>query len=221
MKKISWETIIEDVKKFISFKDFIIKSNNENQINLNLNINNDIDDIKNNENTIIKGLIKQITNKASSIISLNENNNDEKMTNKIFNLIKNITFIIYNNEKENKRIISKGLLNLRNLWELKIIDTYAMPIYYSYPLFRSNILGNKIGLIVVVTFRPMEDKFYIDMIFEINGKETTIFSQEKHTSFNDIIDNINKILRKVYYLLMKMILFNQFLMNMKQTLKHY
>ena len=153
-EKISWETIIEDkkVKKVISFKDFIIKSNNENQINLNLNINNDIDDIKNNENTIIKGLIKQITNKASSIISLHENNNDEKMTNKIFNLIKNITFIIYNNEKENKRIIPKGLLNLRNLLEMRYIDTYAMPISYSYPLFRSNILGIKIGLIANVTF---------------------------------------------------------------------
>ena len=103
-EKISWETIIEDkkVKKVISFKDFIIKSNN------------DIDNIKNNENIIIKSLIKLITNKDSSIISLYENNNDEKMTNKIFNLIKNITFIIYDNEKENKRIIHKGFLNLRN-----------------------------------------------------------------------------------------------------------
>ena len=45
-----------------------------------------------------------------------------------------------------------------------------MPIHYSYPLFRSNILGTKIGLIAVVSFTPMEGKFYTDMIFEVNGQ---------------------------------------------------
>jgi hypothetical protein len=41
----------------------------------------------------------------------------------------------------------------------------------------------------------------MQMIFEINGKPTTIFSKEKETSFNKIIDNIRVILRRVYIVL--------------------
>jgi gas vesicle protein len=172
-------------------------------MSLNINNNNFTDDVQNDANANREGLIKQITDKTDSTISLSESNNDEEMTEKFVNLLNNLIFVEYPNKEDSRRleIIPKGLLNLRNLLETRIIDTYAMPIYYSYPLFRSNILGTKIGLIAVVAFTPLEGKFYMEMIFEINGKQTTIFSKEKETSFNKIIDNIRVILRRVYIVL--------------------
>ena len=94
------------------------------------------------------------------------------MTNQVVNLLNNLNFVDYPNKEDSRRleIIPKGLLNLRNLLETKIIDTYTKPIYYSFPLFRANILSTKIGLIAVVAFTSMEGEFYMDMIFEVNSQ---------------------------------------------------
>jgi hypothetical protein len=74
-----------------------------------------------------------------------------------------------------------------------------MPLHFNYPLFKSNLLGAKVGLIASVTFTPINfGKFFMKMIFDVNGKSETIFEEVRETNFHDISDNIRTITRYIY-----------------------
>ena len=108
---------------------------------LNINNNNITEDVQNDTNENREGLFKQITDKTSLTISLFESNNDEEMTNQVLNLLNSLNFIDYQNKEDSRTLEIILIINLRNLLEIRNIDTYIIPIHYSYPLFRSNILG--------------------------------------------------------------------------------
>ena len=137
-------------------------------------------------------------NIESTIILSNEENNEE-ITYKILDLLNNINFIEYNNNRKLNNI-EKKLNNLRNLQETEIF-TYSMPIHFNYPLFKSNLLSEKVGLIIYINFNPKNGSFYIKMNFNANGKLYEVFSFEKSTNFDEIIENIQITLRKIYIIL--------------------
>ena len=76
-----------------------------------------------------------------------------------------------------------------------------MPIYFTYPIFRTHLLGTKIALIAEVAFNSLEGNFYMEMYFEVNGEQIKIFGETKHTSFNQIADHISTIISRANILL--------------------
>jgi len=197
-----WEIDIEDntIKKVKGKKDFAIFVSNENKMsvgynetenNYNLNVENDL-------NTNREGVIKQISNNITSEISLfGDIQNDKELTTKISNLLKSINFEPYQLNRRRLNIISKKLDNFRDLLQTEI-EIYKLPIYYKYPLFKSHLLGAKIGLYIEVAFSPNNGYFYMKMIFNINGEEKVIFSEKKHTDIASIAENIYSITSEVY-----------------------
>ncbi len=192
----SWEITIDKnkVKNVIGLKKFSL-SINQQEKSINFDKNNLIFEIEDDENVNRGGFIKQITNDINSNITLNEISNDETLTNKISNLLNNINFNDYNYER---RLNERKLNGLKNLQENSIF-TYLLPIYFSYPLFKINLLGAKITLIASVEFIPIEGNFNMKMIFDYNGNKTVIFSEKKETFFKKISLNIYEIL-ELYYL---------------------
>ena len=148
----NWEIIINEnkVKKVIGKKKFSLSIEEENSINFDKN--SFVYEVEDDENIKRGGFVKQITNNINSIITLNEISNDETLTNKISNLLNNINFNDYNNER---RLIERKLNGLKNLQESFEINIYALPIIFSYPLFKTHLLGAKITLITSVIFIPL------------------------------------------------------------------
>ena len=105
-EKVNWETTVENnkVKKIVVLKNYVIKSNNENQMSLNINNNNFTEDVQNDANANREGLIKQITQKTDSTISLSESNNDEEMTKQFVNLLNNLNFVDYPYKEDSRRL---------------------------------------------------------------------------------------------------------------------
>ena len=84
-EKVNWETTVENnkVKEIVVSKNYVIKSNNENQMSLNINNNNFTDDVQNDANANREGLIKQITEKVGKNNAYDEFIEFELKNNKI------------------------------------------------------------------------------------------------------------------------------------------
>ena len=201
-EKISWKTTIENnkVKEVSGSKDLSIVTDSDNQMSLDYNNNNFTDDVQNDENAIRKSNIKKLTNTINSKISLSdESSDDETITEQVSNSLNNFNFVDYENEERRLETIPKGFSNLRNLQEFTV-DTFHQPIYYTFPIFRSHLLGAKIGLIAVVSFQPVNDKIVMQMLFDVgNGEDPkVIFKEEKIMSFNNIVKNIRQVTNQIY-----------------------
>ena len=123
---------------------------------------------------ILNIIKKKFSDNLESSIDLSNEENNEEITKKIFDLLNNLNFIEYN---ENRRVdnIEKKLNNLRNIQETIYTNTYEIPSHFYYPLFKSNLLGAKVGLIADVEFMPMNGKFYTKMLFDANGIIIPVF----------------------------------------------
>ena len=177
------------VKNVINKKLFLFRVNNH-KILGDKNSSNFAKDNEKIQNINRGTLIKKFSNNIDSIIDLSNEENNKNITIKISNLYNNHIFIEYNNNKKldnNEKILN----NFRNLAS----DIFANTLHFYYPLFKSNLLGSTIGLIAEVEFRPDNGKVYVRMDFDGNGKIYNIFTFEKQTNFNNIITNINEILR--------------------------
>ena len=142
----SWETKIEGnkVKGVSSRKDYSLSTNKESQISLDHNNNNFTDDVQDDKNANREGVIKHIVNNDTSDISLLDDDsvNDENISNQIKNLInsKKISFENYFNKIKKTNSVIKGINELRRNLETLNINTYGMPIYFTYPIFRTHLL---------------------------------------------------------------------------------
>ena len=149
-----------------------------------------------------EGVIKYIINNNTSDISLLDEDsiNDENISNQIKNLInsKKISFENYFNKIKKTNSVIKGINELRRNLETLYINTYGMPIYFTYPIFRTHLLWTKIALIAEVAFNSLEGNFYMEMYF---GEQIKIFAESKHTSFNQIADHISTIISRANILL--------------------
>ena len=72
----------------------------------------------------------------------------------------------------------------------------------------------------------MTGKFYLRMEFDANGKIYKILNEEKQTNFNNILTNINNILRELYYSLYEdartvQPIFNEFQSNITNSLTQF
>ncbi len=211
------------VKKVKSERQFELFVNQEKPL-IGYSESNFTKDIENDENVNRGTLIKQITENIESTINLLNEENNEEITYKILDLLNNINFIEYNNNRKLNNI-EKKLNNLRNLQETEIF-TYSMPIHFNYPLFKSNLLGAKIGLITYINFNPKNGSFNIKMNFDANGKLYEVFSFEKSTNFNEIIENIQFIIKQIYIILVKdknivQPVLNEFELKIKEILDQF
>ena len=142
--------------------------------------------------------IDQMINNVTSTISLSQKDslNNEEISDKISNLLNELNFINYFQNEENQN----ELLNNRNL---EYINTYALPIYFSYPIFNKNILGFNYSLAAIIDFVPISNSLDMNLILAINKKEYIIFSEKREINFGDIINNINDIKIKIYSIFLK------------------
>jgi gas vesicle protein len=179
------------INNIISKKLFSLRVNgNENSSNF----TKDNENVKN----INRGtLIKQFSNNIESTIDLLNEENNKNITIKISNLLQNLIFIEYNNNRKLSNF-EKKINNLRYLQENNYFDTFSNNLHFYYPLFKSNLVGATVGLIADVEFMPMTGKFYIRMEFDANGKVYKILNKEKLTNFYNILTNINNILIEIY-----------------------
>ena len=199
----NWEIEIEDnkIKSLSDTKDFALIKNEENEINVGLNEENYTLNIETDGYTNREGIIKQILNNDTSKLTLSdESTNDKELTTKLFGLLNEIEFKEYKTNNRRLEIITKKLDNFRNLQGMEIA-TYYMPIYYKYPLFKSHLLGSKIGLYVEVSFLPKNGMFYMDLIFEHDKIKENIYTKTKKTNFDNISKHIYNITQQVYNIL--------------------
>ena len=190
----------EKVKKIIEKKKSSLFSNNDNQVDV--TSDNDFSYVQDEQSSIKQNLIEGINTEINSITLLNEDESEvnEELTNKINTLMKNVNLDNYNNvSKKRKLEFIPNKQFERKIRKLNYdIETYANPIYFTYPLFRTNNLGMKIGLLAKVEFLPVSDEIKMKIIFNLNGEETEILTVEEKTDFNSIIQNINKIMENAY-----------------------
>ena len=119
--------------------------------------------------------IKELSQSFESNMTLKSNDIDETYINEIKHLLNNISFIKYSPkeltkiENEKRRLNSKKINNkllsinqLRNLDTL-IIDPYYQPIYLDFPLFKSNFVGAKFGLVTKIGFSPSIGLFTVEL----------------------------------------------------------
>lgn len=208
-ENLSWEVKVEKgrVNNVIGQKNFVLSANNEHQIDLNFSYNNNAnnfsDAVQNDTFANRESLLKKIKNDITSKITLEKEDNDPETTEKLLSLLNKLKFKKYKEESRRLQVIPRGLESLRNALETYEIDTYAMPVFFTYPLFRTHLLGAQIGLVVVVGFTPMEGKLFSSIVFDVNGERKTIFYNEKETNFHRIIDGIKNVTDVVYLQLLK------------------
>ena len=192
----NWKTTIKNgrVTKTEGKKEFSLNVNYERQFKD--STGNFTEDIETDQSVNRGTLIKQIKNDYTSTITLSNNTSNEELTKKINNLLKDVGF----SKNDNRNLVDyeKKINNLRYLQENNISDTFEKTLHFYYPLFKSNLVGATVGLIADVVFMPMDGNFYIKMNFDANGKLYNILNEEKQTNFNNILTNINNILREIY-----------------------
>ena len=190
------------------------------------------DDIKEDNDNVRSGLIKNCEIESESNILLIENNIDENIKNIINNLEKqyNLDFIEYENE-ENKVLRLLGLKkengmdyneflkdnnyeNVNDIRNLKI-DSFYQPIQFSYSIFKNNILGVLVGMNAFVSFIPNIGELNTTLIYRINNNVYQVFSKAEYINFVEIADTINNIKDKT----MIAIALKQ--LNLKEDFKDY
>ena len=199
---INLNTEISDhkVKKIIENKLSSLHSNNDNQMDV--TENNDFSYVQDDQNSIKQNLIEGINTEINVITLLNEDESEvnEELTNKIKNLMKDANLKNYSsisNKRKLEFIPNKQFE--RKIRKLNYdIETYANPIYFTYPLFRTNNLGMKIGLFAKIEFLPIIDTINLKIIFDLNGNKTEILNKEEEIDFNSIIQKINEIMENGY-----------------------
>ena len=197
---LSTEISKEQVKKIVETKKTSLVSDNNNQMDL--TVDNDFTSVQNDENTVKKGLIEGVKSEILSTTILNDKESEvnEEVTKKIESLLKTVN--LNNYSPQNSRRLEfvpnqQFEKKMRNL-ETFDIESYAMPIYFVYPLFRTNNLGMKIGLIAKIEFLPMTSTINMKIIFDLNGKQSEILAKSEKIVFKDILDKINEILENAY-----------------------
>ena len=193
---------ITDVKQF---KKYIFNTNGNDIFNFSVN-SNFSDDTLNETFSSRKDFIKELSQSFDSNMKLKSNDINEKYINEIKNLLKKISFIKYspseslNKENEKRRLNSKKINNkllsknqLRNLYTM-IIDPYYQPIYLDFPLFKSNFVGAKFGLVTKIGFLPQIGLFVVELYLKKNNDQLIeIYKHEQKTNFGDILVEIDNV----------------------------
>ena len=157
-------------------------------------------------------LIKEFNENIDSDLTLSTDSyEDENLYEKINSLIKDFQFdnyeqILFN---VNKKLKDGNVNNkFKRHLDTYILDPFAQPIIFTYPLFKANFLGINIGLFSRITFSPSLGLFQFDVDFNRNGEEINIMNEQQFVNFDEILDKIDEVLGKAGNLISKEVLMN-------------
>ena len=196
------------IQKVDSTKNAVINANNLQQIDFVLN-SNFSDETEAEVLSNKKNLIENINQKFESKMTLNSENENEELTNKIQNLLSKVNFVKYNPlTSADKRIL--GAFSIKQFNELSneeqtrqlqttINDFYYQPLFFDYPLFRTNLFGAKIGIIARISFSPQNGLFTSKVFLHLENNQILLFEKETYTNFGEIIDKIDEILQRAAF----------------------
>ena len=193
------------IREVNKFKKSIFYSNQSNIFNFTVN-SNFSDETINETYSNRKDFMKELSQSFESKMNLKSNEINEELINKIKTVLNKLSFKKYlpnqsiNNDIEKRRLnsrynnINNKLLSknqLRNLDTL-ILDPYFQPIFLDYPLFKSNFVGAKFGLVTKISFSPQNGLFTVELFLKKNNDQLIqIYKNEQYTNFGDIIDKID------------------------------
>ena len=157
------------------------------------------------ENNLRKIPIESYSTKIKSKIILASNKTDIQISHNTYNIINQIKFIKYDN---NKKYNNRNLQEEKNLIDNKILNNISLtdPIIFNYALFRTNLLGVKISLNAKTTFNPKIGLIGVSVSFNSNGEETSIMNETIFSNFNDIYKILNQLTKDVSNLIEKNII---------------
>ena len=89
-------------------------------------------------------------------------------------------------------------------------------MYFNYPIFKSNLPGNKIGVMAIIVFLPIKGSFKMEMFFDENDEVVSIFKEKYFTNFDTIIDQIRAITKSIYILIVEK---NKSILNILKNIK--
>ena len=176
------------------------------------------------ENNLRKIPIESYSTTIKSKIILLSNKTDIEISHKTYNLIHQIQFINYNNNKKNN---NRNLEEEKSLIDNKILNNISLtdPIVFNYALFRTNLLGVKISLNAKTTFNPKNGLIGVSVSFNSNGEEMSIMNETIFSNFNDIYKILNQLTKDVSNLIDKDIIkptntiYNSFSNDMNNEIK--
>ena len=224
--KINQDGIITEIKGY-AISEIVTNINNENEKDSSddFSIQSDFDEEDNNK---INGPTKKIKNIIETIMHIKNNTINETVKETIENIIKdeNIEFenvYLFNGnlndisrrrrtKKINNNIFDKkvftGNLNdfpdistLRNL----DIDSYSIPIKFSYSIFKSDLGGVKFGMSALVTFYPQNLTSYIIILFNTNNENRILFEKEESSNITNAFPLMKNIIIEVSKYLIRLV----------------
>ena len=189
-------------------KNAVINANNLQQIDFSDN-SNFTDETESEVLSQRRNLIEEIKQDFNSKMKMTSEEVDENLTNKIQDLLSNVKFKKYKPLSSNdKRILGafsikqlNGLSNEEQTRKLQsnINDYYYQPLFFDYPLFRTNLFGAKIGLIARISFTPQNGLFTTKLFLHHDNDQLLLFEKETYSNFGDIIDKIDEVLQKAAF----------------------
>ena len=226
--KINKEGIITEIKG-IAISESISDINYENEKNsLNdLSIQSDFDEEDYNK---INGPTKKIKNIIETVMHFENNNINETVKYTIEKIIKdeNIEFEkVYlfngdlnslsrkrrrktnkiNNNIFDKKIFTGNLKDFPDISKLRNldIDSYSIPIKFSYSIFKSDLGGVKFGMSALVTFYPQNLTSYILILFNTNEENIILFEKEESSNITNAFPLMKNIIYEVSSYLIKLV----------------
>jgi hypothetical protein len=192
----------KQIKEVYTSRNVELIANNDNQIDF--VDSNFTEESTGNTLSTLKNFIEGINQYFDSKMILDNSDEDEEITNKINKLLSKVNFKEYIPiSSSDKRLLGGIALNkfnrlseeekLRNLDTL-ITDPYYQPISYSYPIYRANYFGAKIGLFAKISFAPHNGLFTSQVILTNNNQEIEVFRDETYSNFGEVNIAIDDVL---------------------------
>ena len=223
--KINEEGIITEIRGY-AISEIISNINYENEKETldDFSIQTDFDEEDNNK---INGPTKKIKNIIETIMHINNNKINETVKDTIENIIKdeNIEFEnVYsfdgNLDNISRRRRTKKISN--NIFDKKIftgnlkdfpdisqirnldIDSYSIPIKFSYSIFNSDLGGVKFGMSALVTFYPQNLTSYILILFNTNKENRILLEKEVSSNITNAFPLMKNIINEVIKYLIRL-----------------
>ena len=87
--------------------------------------------------------------------------------------------------------------DISQLKNLENLDGFSLPIMFSYSLYKSNIVGVKVGMSALVKFVPKTLTSYITLIYNTNGKQKVLLEKTETPNIGGSFDLMNKVIDQV------------------------
>ena len=164
---------------------------------------NDFQGDDNQNGNFINFPIKSISIITESNTNLLENNINSTVSEYIENYIKDLNFEIVssfenNNTLNNRRQLNNYNLNNNNNYKRKLsIDNFNQPIHFAYPIFKSNIIGIKIGMYATLHFYPSIGVTSLEIKYKVDNTEKLLVNYKEITQLGEALNIYSEIVEKI------------------------